>query len=180
MRESRETIRRGTGTRITRLTRALTRVLVVACAVTFLGMGGCAGQGEGERCTFFGGGDAGENGTDECASGLLCVVTSYYATTTATPGVGTLGVCCPPSGSVATAAACQPTVGGSTTGGKPTGDGGYDGPLPDTGTDAHAHDATTSDAAKSDAAKSDAGKSDAPSSTSDGSAEASSDAKHGG
>jgi hypothetical protein len=104
-------------------------VLAAASLAAMLGAGGCADQQEGERCTFFNGGDAGENGTSECASGLLCVVTSYYATDMATTGAGTLGVCCPPSGTPATTAACQPTVGGSTTGGPPAGDGGFDGSL---------------------------------------------------
>jgi len=130
-----------------RLNTAFRRLAVVALAsLAFASastMSGCNNEGEGERCTFFMGGDAGENGTDECSSGLVCRVTDYYATTTTTTGTGTLGVCCPPIGVASSALACMPAVGGSTTGAPPTGDGGFDGGA-DTGADAKpAKDATT-------------------------------------
>ncbi len=131
--------------------RVWVSLLAVSAGALFLGAGagGCADQQEGERCTFFQGGDAGENGTSECASGLACTVTNYYTTDMATTGVGTLGVCCPPSGTPSNVPACMPTLGGSTTGGQPTGDGGYDGTLPEADTK---HDATSdSEASTSDA-----------------------------
>ena len=120
----RATVRRVSGWRVS-VWRVSAGVALLA-SVAVLGSGGCADQGEGERCTFFKGGDAGENGTSECAAGLLCTVTSYYSTDMVSMGVGTLGVCCPPSGTAATDPACQPTVGGSTTAPPPTGDGGFD------------------------------------------------------
>ena len=100
----------------------------------------CSNQGEGERCTLFGGGDAAVNGTSECSSGLVCTATGYFTTSVSMPGVGTLGVCCPPSGTPSTAAACNHTTGGSTTGGPPVGDGGFDA-LVDGAVDAKARDA---------------------------------------
>jgi hypothetical protein len=137
------------------------RRLAVATAVTLVlasagTMGGCDNEGEGERCTYFPGGDAGENGTSECSSGLVCKATDYYATTsmTTTPGVGALGVCCPPAGVATTAVACMPAVGGSTTGGRPTGDGSFDAGGDGASTDAG--DATTRDATSLDATLKDA------------------------
>ena len=128
VRDSRKTTPRAA---LALLIRRATIGVVLAAATAALGSGGCADQGEGERCTFFKGGDAGENGTSECAAGLLCTVTSYYSTDMVSTGVGTLGVCCPPSGTAATDPACQPTVGGSTTAPPPTGDGGFDGSVRD-------------------------------------------------
>ncbi len=128
-----------------------------------LGMTGCNNEGEGERCTLFSNsGDAGENGTDECSAGLLCVSAAgaYPGEVAATTGVGKLGICCPPSGTPSTAAACMAMVGGSTLGGPPVGDGGYDA---DSAVDAHkAPDGSadakhTADAHASDAASKDAG-----------------------
>jgi hypothetical protein len=134
------------------LRRASTLALVLLGSMPIFAESGCADQGEGERCTFFKGGDAGENGSNECSAGLVCTVTSYYSADNTTAGVGTLGVCCPPSGTASTAAACQPTVGGSTTGGAPTGDGGFDGSLDTGAPDAKADAAPdASDAAQADA-----------------------------
>jgi len=134
------------------LSIAAAAALLALVATMPLGMTGCADQGEGQRCTFFMGGDAGENGTSECASGLLCVPYSDYFTA-ATTAAGTLGVCCPPSGTMASVAVCQAMVGGSMTGGRPVGDGGFDATKADgasvdgapTG-DAHHTDAHASDA----------------------------------
>ena len=109
--------------------KASTLLLLLVGSMPLFASNGCADQGEGERCTFFKGGDAGENGSNECSAGLVCTVTSYYSADNTTAGVGTLGVCCPPSGTASSAAACQPTVGGSTTGGMAVGDGGFDGAL---------------------------------------------------
>jgi hypothetical protein len=110
----------------------------------------CSNQGEGERCTLFNGGDAGENGTSECSAGLVCTVTAYYTPNVSTTGVGTLGVCCPPSGTASTAPACNQTTGGSTTGGPPAGDGGFDGAT-DSSVDGKARDAAGDGHASKDA-----------------------------
>ncbi len=120
----------------------------------------CSNQGEGDRCTLFGGGDAGVNGTSECSSGLVCTATGYFTTAVSTPGVGTLGVCCPPSGTPSTAAACNHTTGGSTTGGPPVGDGSLDA-LVDSSVDAVARDAAGDGHAPGDAH----GSKDAPTSS---------------
>lgn len=155
-----------------RLQSASRRIGVLAAVLAFasiVGAGGCADQAEGERCTYFMGGDAGENGTSECAAGLICKPTSYYGTSNPTTvGVGTFGVCCPPSGT-SSAPACTPPVGGSTTGGRTTGDGSFDAGV----------DATKADATKGDAAKSDATKSDAASDATGSDALSAGDAKKG-
>ena len=132
--------------------RRVTSALFVAAALPVLAAGGCADEGQGERCTLFAGGDAGENGTSECAAGLVCAPQTIY--TTPLPGDGKLGVCCPPPGTPATDPACVPTPGGSTNGGPPVGDGSFDAVSTDAGSG-------ESDAGRSDAGKSDAGKSDA-------------------
>ncbi len=121
--------------------------LVAMIASIPMGMAGCADQGEGERCTYFPGGDAGENGTSDCSSGLICMPAGTYFNSipaaSLMSGVGTLGVCCPPAGTASNAAACNPMNAGSANAGPPLGDGGFDGTL-ETGTDAHAaHDGTT-------------------------------------
>jgi len=154
------------------------RLLSITAAVALLalvasmpvGMAGCANQGEGDRCTLFGGADAGENGTSECSAGLLCVsaAMAYPNTGPMTPGAGTLGICCPPSGAPATGA-CVTNPGGSMTAGPPIGDGGSDGDTganadgsrdsakdgphapPDARTDAESRDATHDGTAAHDA-----------------------------
>jgi hypothetical protein len=137
-----------------RLSISVAVAILALVASMPLGMAGCNNQGEGERCTFFKGGDAGENGTDECSSGLVCVPTSYYTSITATTGgVGELGVCCPPAGTPATSAACMAMVGGSTMAGPPIGDGGFDGDTGAGATKDAGHDAPrdTGEAAPHDA-----------------------------
>jgi hypothetical protein len=124
-------------------------------AAQLTAVGGCNNEGEGERCTFFNGGDAGENGTDECSVGLVCTANDYYmANSTVLTGAGMLGVCCPPPGTPSTAAACSPNLGGSMMGGRPAGDGSFDaghdsGKAGDGGKDASTHDATAGDASHS-------------------------------
>jgi hypothetical protein len=119
-------VRHRLNTRLRRL--AVTLALAAAGTMTFGAMGGCDNEGEGERCTFFMGGDAAVNGTSECSAGLICT-TAYFSNpniVTGSPGNGSLGVCCPPAGTASTAAACQKSNGGSTTIGPPTGDGSFD------------------------------------------------------
>jgi hypothetical protein len=155
---------------------AVTLALVSAGTMTFGAMNGCDNEGEGERCTFFPGGDAAVNGTSECSAGLICTTTVYYTnpnTVTSLSGNGALGVCCPPAGTASTAPACQMSNGGSTTIGPPTGDGSFDAG-PEAG-DAAPRDART-DAPKDGSAAHD-GASDA---TLDGASDATKDATTGG
>jgi hypothetical protein len=108
-------------------------MLVLACigGALLTSMSGCADEGEGERCTYFPGGDAGTNGSTECAAGLLCTPNNYYTPATTLTGVGTLGLCCPPPGTAASVTACEPQYSGSSTAGPPAGDGGFDGQVND-------------------------------------------------
>jgi hypothetical protein len=150
--------------------------LAVLLAMPFGAAAGCADQGEGERCTYFSGGDAGENGSNECAAGLTCKLAASYSTSVSTGGAGTVGVCCPSSGTASTSPACNQTTGGSTTGGPPSGDGSFDASpdsQPDAGADAHL-DTSTSDAPTS----SDGHPSSEGGGQGDALAEASADAAH--
>ena len=72
---------------------------VCLCAVLAC-MGGCQGQGEGELCNRL----AGNNGNDDCQSGLIC-----NTAVTSTPGFGR---CCPNDQTTAKTTICK----GSTSG----------------------------------------------------------------
>jgi hypothetical protein len=61
---------------------------------------GCQGQGEGEQCNRL----AGNNGNDDCQSGLVC-----DTSVTSTPGFGR---CCPTDRTRATTTVCKGTAGG--------------------------------------------------------------------
>jgi hypothetical protein len=62
-------------------------------------LGGCQGQGEGEQCNRL----AGNNGNDDCQSGLVC-----NTSVVSTPGFGR---CCPTDRTQATTAICKGNVG---------------------------------------------------------------------
>jgi len=152
-------------------------ILALAGSLPLLAMSGCADQGEGERCTRFPAGDAGTNGSSECASGLICTAPNANVVTLTTPGVGNVGVCCPPSGTPSSAAACTQTTSGSTTGGPPAGDGGFDGATTDAAADGRSTDAgATGDAATAPDASKDGGKDAAPDATTDATTGATTDA----
>jgi hypothetical protein len=118
--------------------RIVLRGLASLGATSLIVLAGCSDQGEGERCGLFGGTDATVNGTSDCASGLVCVTPPNANAVTQ---LSTLGVCCPPAGIAATTAACQNTLGGSTMGGPPKGDGSFDGGAHDANVDARPTDA---------------------------------------
>jgi hypothetical protein len=142
--------------RFTLPARILCTVIVAGVGLA-LGVSGCTGQGEGDRCTFFPNSALPSvNGTDECQDGLVC-----------TPAFNITEFpydrCCPPVLTQSTVPACSPN--GIIDGGNPT--SGRDATF-DTTTDTN--DATTQDA-KKDAPKESAAdakkdaSSDAPSDT---------------
>ena len=67
--------------------------------LTMTCLGGCQGQGEGEQCNRL----AGNNGNDDCQSGLVC-----NTSVVSTPGFGR---CCPSDRTQATTAICKGNVG---------------------------------------------------------------------
>jgi hypothetical protein len=83
------------------------------CAVLAC-LGGCAGQGEGELCNRL----AGNNGNDDCQSGLVC-----NTAVTSTPGFGR---CCPMDMTHATTAVCKGSTGGIDASPAPPDAGGAD------------------------------------------------------
>jgi hypothetical protein len=77
----------------------LPRRLRLPAAFAFTVLSACSGQGEGELCSP----NAGNQGNDDCQSGLICVVAaSRYV----------LGRCCPQDPSKATTAVCSANSGG--------------------------------------------------------------------
>jgi hypothetical protein len=66
----------------------LVRVLAAAAAIT-----ACSGQGEGQLCNP----KAGNNGNDDCSSGLTCQ-------SRPTVVISMFGICCPPNGKSSTSA----------------------------------------------------------------------------
>ncbi len=68
----------------------------------------CSQQGEGERCDR----RAGNNGSDDCASGLVCADRTNLNGATGIPTDSTEGRCCPANRATATERICQQTNGG--------------------------------------------------------------------
>lgn len=86
--------------------RSLLAILLVAGPTAGLLAPACANQGEGERCDTF----AGNNGNDDCQSGLVCIgpgQLQWPAPEGGNPQTTTTGICCPPQGGRApTTAVC--------------------------------------------------------------------------
>lgn len=78
-------------------------IAVVALAGIVVAGSGCGGQGEGQRCTSIMTGNAATDGTQECASGLICVSGNGN-------GNYPYDKCCPPPGTPATVLACGGNV----------------------------------------------------------------------
>ena len=87
--------------------------VVASTLVTALIAIACSNSGEGERCDT----RAGNNGNDDCATGLICTKTEELADQTYK--IDFMGRCCPPRGTASKSAACgvtQATLDGSPSG----------------------------------------------------------------
>jgi hypothetical protein len=85
---------------------------LLPAALAFAVLSACSGQGEGELCNT----NAGNQGSDDCQSGLACVVNptadmNACGANAITP-CKSLGRCCPPDPSQATTAVCSSNSGG--------------------------------------------------------------------
>jgi hypothetical protein len=115
----------------------LPRRLRLPAALAFTVLSACSGQGEGQLCSP----NAGNQGNDDCQSGLVCVVA---------PATYTLGRCCPQDRSKATTAVCSANSGGlDASPAPPDASSEQQPPPPDAGTDAPA-ESTAEGAASSD------------------------------
>jgi hypothetical protein len=70
-------------------------LVIVGCLPLALAIGGCASQGEGDRCDS-------RNGSADCKAGLTCKLNLI-------PNETIQGLCCPPTGA-STVAACIPNL----------------------------------------------------------------------
>ena len=85
-----------------RILKVATIVLPLALWGVLATTPGCSRQSEGERCD-------GDNGDEDCASGLVCTDSQELGTNA--------DICCPPDLSTATDIACIPDTSGGTGGG---------------------------------------------------------------
>jgi len=128
-----------------RLRSAICLAIVALAGILVVGTG-CQGQGEGDRCTFFAGNNTAINGTQECASGLVC----YRAFNTSV--TGDYDRCCLPGLPPTTVQACTM---GNLLGGNPTAgaDASFDATTTDAASDVKNADVKAGDVEKADVEK---------------------------